>query len=104
MTASASRTTRELAKRGVVLPHPASVDIALSVRLDRIAPGVTIHAGCRIGGKETSIGPGSVIGEEAPVTMDNCQLGGNSNQRHSDAVLGIGVPVNIGWYPTFTGD
>lgn len=40
----------------------------------RIAPDVTIHPGCRIRGAKTSIGPGSVIGSEAPVTVENCQL------------------------------
>jgi UDP-N-acetylglucosamine/UDP-N-acetylgalactosamine diphosphorylase len=36
---------------------------------------VIIHAGCRIHGKKTSIGSGAVLGAEAPVTIENCQLG-----------------------------
>lgn len=55
------------AKKGVFIGP--EVDVA------RIAPDVIIHTGCRIHGKETSIGPGSVLGAEAPVTLENCQLG-----------------------------
>jgi hypothetical protein len=46
-------------------------------RTERIAGDVIIHGGCRISGAETSIGPGSVLGAEAPVTLENCQLGHN---------------------------
>ncbi|MFA6172518.1 MAG: hypothetical protein WC334_08555 [Kiritimatiellales bacterium] len=41
----------------------------------RIASDAVIHPGCRIRGAKTSIGPGCEIGYEAPVTMENCQLG-----------------------------
>ena len=68
---------QRLVNHGVVLPNPLSVEIAESVIPERIAPGVIIHAGCRITGSETSIGPGSEIGSEAPVTIENCQLGRN---------------------------
>ena len=68
---------QKLIDRGVVLPNPLSVEIADSVLPERIAPGVIIHPGCRISGTETSIGPGSKIGGEAPATIDNCQLGRN---------------------------
>ena len=34
-----------------------------------------LHAGCRITGAATSIGPGSELGAEAPVTLEDCQLG-----------------------------
>jgi len=40
----------------------------------RIAQDVVIHAGSRISGKKTSIGPGCEIGAEGPVSLDNCQL------------------------------
>jgi UDP-N-acetylglucosamine/UDP-N-acetylgalactosamine diphosphorylase len=33
-----------------------------------------IHAGCRLRGAETAIGPGCILGEEGPVTIENCQL------------------------------
>jgi UDP-N-acetylglucosamine/UDP-N-acetylgalactosamine diphosphorylase len=66
---------RELLDRGVVLPAPETVDIGAEVDAERIAPGVVIHAGCRIRGMETSVGPGSVIGREQPATLISSQLG-----------------------------
>lgn len=54
-----------------------SVEIATDVDISRIADDALIHRGCRIAGSETSIGPGSVIGAEAPVILENCQLGRN---------------------------
>ena len=68
---------QKLIDRGVVLTNPLSLEIADSVVPERIAPGVIIHSGCRLSGAETSIGPGSRIGGEAPVTIDDCQLGRN---------------------------
>lgn len=47
------------------------------VDLSRIAADVSIYRGCRIAGSETSIGPGCTIGAEAPVVLENCQLGRN---------------------------
>ena len=70
-----SPDVRKLLDRGVILPNPYSVQIADSVVSERIAPGVVIHSGCRVSGAETSIGPGSEIGGEAPVTIEDCQLG-----------------------------
>lgn len=49
--------------------------IAPDVRLERIAPDVVFHPGCRLSGPELSIGSGCVIGAEAPATINNCQLG-----------------------------
>ncbi len=63
------RTKDEWLKAGVV--------IGSEVDLDRIAADVEIYPGCRIRGAETSIGPGSIIGVEAPATVENCQLGRN---------------------------
>jgi bifunctional UDP-N-acetylglucosamine pyrophosphorylase / glucosamine-1-phosphate N-acetyltransferase len=68
---------QELIKRGATIHNPATVDVDGSIDPDRIAPGVIVHAGCRISGKETSIGPGCILGEEAPATLENCQLAGN---------------------------
>jgi bifunctional UDP-N-acetylglucosamine pyrophosphorylase/glucosamine-1-phosphate N-acetyltransferase len=65
----------KLLERGVVIPCPAAVEIADDLQPERIAPGVILHAGCRLSGAETSIGPGSEIGAEAPATIHNCQLG-----------------------------
>lgn len=66
---------RELLERGAVMPDPGSVYVADDIELQRIAPQVTLYPGCRISGAETSLGPGCVLGEEAPVTLSDCQLG-----------------------------
>lgn len=72
--ATCDKQLARLTARGVDIRIPASVEIGDDVNPDRIAPGVVIHAGCRLRGAETSIGPGSVLGEEGPVTLENCQL------------------------------
>ncbi len=59
--------------RGIVLHQPGT--IMLEAEPGQIAPGVEIFPGCRIRGGQTSIGPGCRIGEEAPATLINCQLG-----------------------------
>ena len=64
-----------LRQRGVVMPCPSAVEVGDDIDPERIAPGVVIHAGCRIAGASTSIGPGSELGEEAPVTVADCQVG-----------------------------
>ncbi|MBN2702915.1 MAG: hypothetical protein JXR23_01775 [Pontiellaceae bacterium] len=45
------------------------------VDLSAIAADAVIYPGCRITGKATSIGPGCILGAEAPATVENCQLG-----------------------------
>jgi hypothetical protein len=62
-----------LLQRGVVIPCPTAVEVGDDVDAERIAPGVVIHAGCRIAGASTSIGPGCELGAEAPVTLEDCQ-------------------------------
>jgi UDP-N-acetylglucosamine/UDP-N-acetylgalactosamine diphosphorylase len=61
-------TLHELQESGALFVGP-------EVHLERIAPDVVFHPGCRLSGAELSIGPGCVIGAEAPVTINNCQLG-----------------------------
>lgn len=68
---------KALLNKGVMLPCPYAVEVDDAVNPERIAPGVVIHAGCRIAGAKTSIGPGSEIGKEAPAVIENCQLGHN---------------------------
>ena len=70
-----SPSVQGLLEKGVVIPCPSSVEVDASVNPDCIAPGVIIHTGCRITGAKTSIGPGSELGGEAPVTLEDCQLG-----------------------------
>jgi UDP-N-acetylglucosamine/UDP-N-acetylgalactosamine diphosphorylase len=66
----------KLIKKGVQIDQPASVEIGGDVNVDRIsADGVVIYAGCKIFGADTLILPGAKLGYEAPVTVDNCQVG-----------------------------
>ena len=61
-----SAAVKALLERGVVIPAPEAVEVGEEVKADRIAPGVVIHAGCKVFGAETSMGPGCVLGEETP--------------------------------------
>ena len=70
-----SQPVQNLLHRGVLIPCPYSVEVDDAVDPERIAPGVIIHTGCRIAGAQTSIGPGSELGREAPVVIEDCQLG-----------------------------
>lgn len=72
-----SSKVSELIKAGVQIRCPESVEIGMDVDISRIAPGVCIHAGSRLRGEKTSIGPGCIIGAEAPATIEDCQLGRN---------------------------
>jgi hypothetical protein len=70
-----SAPVQTLLNRGIKFPCPFAIEVDESVDPERIAPGVIIHAGCRIAGSGTSIGPGSELGREAPVVIEDCQLG-----------------------------
>jgi UDP-N-acetylglucosamine/UDP-N-acetylgalactosamine diphosphorylase len=72
---------QNLLDKGVVIPCPFSVEVDTSVNPERIASGVVLHTGCRIYGSKTSIGPGSELGKEGPVALENCQLGRNVELR-----------------------
>ena len=88
-----------LQERGVKLLSPESVFVGLEVDLNAIAPGVIIHPGCRLLGKTLSIGPGCVIGKEAPATVDGCQLGHNVSMAggyFKDAVFLDGSSMGSG--------
>lgn len=66
----------QLIEKGVKIPNPATVDIGEDVRIDQISgKGVTLYPGCRIYGGKTVISSGCQLGYEAPVTLDDCQLG-----------------------------
>ncbi len=73
--AGLSAPVRALLDQGVVIPAPHTVDVGPEVIPERIAKGVVIHAGCRLRGIETSIGPGCVLGAEQPLTLISSQLG-----------------------------
>jgi bifunctional UDP-N-acetylglucosamine pyrophosphorylase / glucosamine-1-phosphate N-acetyltransferase len=65
-----------LIKKGVKIIAPESIELGPEVDPDRISvDDVTIHAGCKIFGKNTLICAGTKLGYETPVTIDNCQLG-----------------------------
>ncbi|MFA5688429.1 MAG: hypothetical protein WC959_04695 [Kiritimatiellales bacterium] len=51
------------------------VFISPEVDLKRISPTAVFYPGCRIYGEKTSIGPDCILGAEAPLTLNNCQLG-----------------------------
>ncbi len=69
------QSVQRLLDRGVLIPCPLSVEVDNAVNPDSIAPGAVVHSGCRISGPNTSIGPGSELGREAPAVIENCQLG-----------------------------
>ncbi len=66
---------QHLQARGVTFLAPETTYIAADVNPERIAAGVTLHPCCRLCGAELSIGPGCVLGAEAPATVADCQLG-----------------------------
>jgi UDP-N-acetylglucosamine/UDP-N-acetylgalactosamine diphosphorylase len=89
----------------VVIAAPESVEIGDAVNPRHIAPGVVIHAGCKIFGGKTSIGPGCVLGREAPATVEDCQLGANVQLKGGffsgavfldGAAMGSGAHVRAG--------
>lgn len=66
----------QLIRKGVKIPAPLTIDIGEEVNIDQISGnGVKIYPGCRIYGEKTVISSGVELGYEAPVTVDNCQLG-----------------------------
>ena len=55
---------------------PFTIDVGEEVNIDQISGnGVRIYPGCRIYGQKTVISEGAQLGYEAPVTIENCQLG-----------------------------
>jgi len=67
---------KRLLDKGVKIPCPESVEIDPQISIDRISGnGVTIHTGCKLFGSRTLISEGVELGYEAPVTIENCQLG-----------------------------
>ncbi len=76
MTFENCSVLKVLLNKGVTIPRPECVEIGKEVNPDRISgQGVVIHSGCKIFGKKTLILKGAVVGYEAPVTIENCQIG-----------------------------
>lgn len=66
----------KLIKKGAKIANPGAVEIGPEVEIDRLSgDGVVIYAGCKIYGEDTLILPGAKLGYEAPVTVDDCQVG-----------------------------
>jgi hypothetical protein len=96
---------QELIRNGVQIAAPESIEIGDAVDPRRIASGVVIHAGSKVFGAQTSIGPGCVLGREAPVTVEDCQLGADVQLKGGfcsgavfldGAIMGSGAHVRAG--------
>lgn len=74
MTPALPDSVRRLLAQGTTVHAPATLDLAASVDVRQISPEAEIFPGCRIRGAQTSIGPGCRLGEEGPVTLEDCQL------------------------------
>ena len=71
-----SSKIEKLIEKGAKINTPCSIEIGDEVDLSRISgKGVRIYSGCRIFGADTLILDGAKLGYEAPVTVDNCQIG-----------------------------
>ena len=99
------KNVAELLRRGVQIAAPEAVEIGAEVDPNRIAAGVVIHAGCKVFGAATSIGPGCVLGRETPATVEDCQLGEKVELKGgyfsgavflAGAVMGSGAQVRAG--------
>jgi UDP-N-acetylglucosamine/UDP-N-acetylgalactosamine diphosphorylase len=96
----------EMVHRGVDVPNPLTLDIGEEVRNERISSkGVKLYPGCRIYGVKTVISEGAQIGYEAPVTIENCQIGPKVELRGGffkesvfleKASMGLGAHVREG--------
>ncbi|NTW77796.1 MAG: UDP-N-acetylglucosamine pyrophosphorylase [Syntrophaceae bacterium] len=96
----------QLLDKGVNIRNPESLDIGDEVNVNNISSqNVKIYPGCRIYGKNTVISAGSILGYEAPVTIDNCLLGSKVELKGGyfcqsvfldDAVMGMGAHVRDG--------
>jgi UDP-N-acetylglucosamine/UDP-N-acetylgalactosamine diphosphorylase len=76
MKNSPTSKIQALIRKGVQIPNPASIEIGEEVDPDKFSEnGVVIHAGCRIFGQSTLILQGAQLGYEAPVTIEDCQIG-----------------------------
>ena len=65
----------KLIERGVRIPNPLTIDIDEAVDIDNISSdGVVIGPGCRIRGRRTVISAGCILGDEAPMTIQDLSL------------------------------
>lgn len=71
---TSSQQVQKLIDKGAEILSPESTFIGPEVNIDNLSSDIRIFPGCRLLGDETSIGPSCIIGQDAPVTIDNCQL------------------------------
>lgn len=65
-----------LIQKGATVPDPKRVSIADEVNDDRLSGrGVVIFPGVTLRGEQTCISEGARLGQEAPVTVENCYIG-----------------------------
>ncbi len=67
--------SKSLFSKGVIIIEPQTVFISNDVNPDHIEEGVTIYPGCRISGRKTFIGKDTKLGQEAPITIEDCTTG-----------------------------
>lgn len=106
MKAQISEKVEQLLQKGVTIPNPWAVEIGDAVDPDRIAgDGVVLYSGTKIFGAKTFIAPGARLGYEAPVTVENCQIGPRVELRGGffqeavflhKAKMGVGAQVRAG--------
>ena len=106
MNSSSQRIIAELQHRGVQIMCPESVYIDPAIDPERISrDGVVLHPGTRLRGADTLIGPGCVIGEEGPVTLEDCALGkrvhfkggyGRKSAMLDDVSVALGAQIREG--------
>jgi UDP-N-acetylglucosamine/UDP-N-acetylgalactosamine diphosphorylase len=82
MNATNHSPIEKLLAKGVSIPNPDSVQIGADVRVDRISgKNVTLYPGCKLYGEHTLVLEGAKLGYEAPVTVENCQIGPDVSLR-----------------------
>lgn len=96
----------QLLEKGVDIPNPLTLDLGEEVSIGRISgQGVKIYPGCRIYGRETVIASGVRLGQEGPVTIEDCQVGPETELKGGyfkkacfleKANLGLGAHVREG--------
>ncbi|MFK5954777.1 MAG: protein GlmU [Desulfobacterium sp.] len=75
-------TCDRLMAKGVQIPLPNTLFIGPEVDIDRISGnGVTLYPGTRIIGENTLIMSRSTLGQEAPVTLDDCYVGPDTHLK-----------------------
>ncbi|MFO7557856.1 MAG: protein GlmU [Desulfobacterales bacterium] len=82
MKNKSSQKVQKLMDKGVSIPNPETVMIGDDVNIDRISGrGTVVYSGCKIFGGNTLILNDVKLGYEAPVTIENCHIGPETELR-----------------------